>query len=113
VLRTILGELGLASSIDVMVFSNEHGHCKPRPSIFEELRRGLDVRYDEIVFVGDNLYADVHGAQSCGMRAVHFDPPTRGTAVAPHVEHGLEITADARVTSLGELVRVIESLDSP
>jgi hypothetical protein len=47
------------------------------------------------------------------MRAVHFDPPTRGTAVAPHVEHGLEIKADARVTTLGELVRVIESFDSP
>jgi putative hydrolase of the HAD superfamily len=113
VLRTILGELGLAASIDVMVFSNEHGHCKPRPSIFEELRRGLDVRYDEMVFVGDNLYADVHGAQSCGMRAVHFDPPTRGTAVAPHVDHGLTILPDAQVTSLGDLLAAIESLDSP
>ena len=110
VLRSILDALGLAGSIDVMVFSNEHGECKPRPSIFEELRRGLGVRYDEMVFVGDNLYVDVHGAQRCGMRAVHFDPPVRGTAVAPHVDHGLEIVADARVTSLGELVRVIERM---
>ena len=112
VLRSILGELGLAHSIDVMVFSNEHGHCKPVPSIFEELRRGLGVRYEEMVFVGDNLYADVHGAQRCGMRAVHFDPPVRGTAVAPHVEHGLEIVADARVTSLRDLVGVIEGMMS-
>jgi putative hydrolase of the HAD superfamily len=111
VLRSILGELGLAASIDVMVFSNEHGLCKPQPSIFEELRRGLDVRYEEMVFVGDNLYADVHGAQRCGMRAVHFDPPVRGTAVAPHFEHGLEIVADARVVSLGELVPVIETMN--
>lgn len=111
VLRAILGELGLAASIDVMVFSNEHGLCKPQPSIFEELRRGLDVRYDEMVFVGDNLYADVHGAQRCGMRAVHFDPPVRGTAVAPHVEHGLEIVADARVTSLDALVDVLETMN--
>jgi putative hydrolase of the HAD superfamily len=111
VLRSILGELGLASSIDVMVFSNEHGHCKPRPSIFEELRRGLDVPYAEMVFVGDNLYADVHGAQSCGMRAVHFDPPVRGTAVAPHVDHGLEIRPDGQVTSLGEIIRVIETMN--
>jgi putative hydrolase of the HAD superfamily len=78
------------------------------PSIFEELRRGLDVRYEEMVFVGDNLYADVHGAKSCGMRAVHFDPPVRGTAVAPHFEHGLKIVPDARVTSLGELIRVVD-----
>ena len=111
VLRSILGELGLGSSIDVMVFSNEHGHCKPVPSIFEELRRGLGVRYEEMVFVGDNLYADVHGAKRCGMRAVHFDPPVRGTAVAPHVEHGLEIVADARVTTLEEILRVIEAMN--
>lgn len=111
VLRSILGELGLAASIDVMVFSNEHGLCKPQPSIFEELRRGLDVRYEEMVFVGDNLYADVHGAQRCGMRAVHFDPPVRGTAVAPHVEHGLTIRPDAQVTSLADLVGVLETMN--
>jgi putative hydrolase of the HAD superfamily len=93
-----------------MVFSNEHGHCKPRPSIFEELRRGLGVRYEEMMFVGDNLYVDVHGAQSCGMRGVHFDPPVRGSAVAPHFEHGLEIVADARVTTLSELLAVVDKL---
>jgi putative hydrolase of the HAD superfamily len=110
VLRPILAALGLADSIDVMVFSNEHGHCKPRPSIFEELRRGLGVRYEELLFVGDNLYVDVHGAQRCGMRAVHFDPPVRGTAVAPHVEHGLEIVPHARVTAIADLVAVIERM---
>jgi putative hydrolase of the HAD superfamily len=110
VLRSILGALGLADSIDAMVFSNEHGHCKPRPSIFEELRQALGVPYDEMVFVGDNLYADVHGAQRCGMRAVHFDPPVRGTAVAPHVDHGLEIVPDARVTSLADVLNAIERL---
>jgi len=107
VLRDILDALDLAKHIDVMVFSNEHGECKPQPSIFEELRRGLGVAYDEMMFVGDNLYVDVHGAQRLGMRAVHFDPPIRGTAIAPAVDHGLEITADARVTRLGDLLEVV------
>jgi putative hydrolase of the HAD superfamily len=107
-LRRILESLGLANSIDVMVFSNEHGACKPRPSIFEELRRGLGVEYREMLFVGDNLYVDVHGAQRCGMRGVLFEPPVRGTAVAPVVEHGLTIVPDARITSLGDLLAVIE-----
>jgi putative hydrolase of the HAD superfamily len=109
-LRHILGALGLARSIDVMVFSNEHGACKPTRSIFEELRRGLDVAYKELVFVGDNIYADVHGAQRCGMRAVHFEPPVRGTAVAPPVEHGLEIVPDARITRLADLLQVIGTM---
>lgn len=111
VLRRVLDALGLGEMIDVMVFSNEHGQCKPRPSIFEELRRNLGVAYDELVFVGDNLYVDVHGAQRCGMRAVHFEPPVRGTAVAPAVEHGLSIVPDARVTALAEVVQVIETMN--
>lgn len=110
VLRAILERLGLAESIDVMVFSNEHGECKPQPSIFEELRRGLDVAYEEMMFVGDNLYVDVHGAQRCGMRGVHFEPPVRGTAVAPPVLHELQIVPDAHVRSLAELLPVIEGM---
>ena len=102
-LREILERLGLASSIDAMVFSNEHGVCKPRPSIFEALRTALGVAYDEMMFVGDNLYVDVHGAKSCGMLGVHFLPPQRGTAIAPPVDHGLEIVPDATITHLRQL----------
>ncbi|MFZ2493694.1 MAG: HAD family hydrolase, partial [Thermoanaerobaculia bacterium] len=103
VLRRVLEALGLASSIDVMLFSNEHGECKPQLSIFEELRQRLGTPFENIVFVGDNPYADVHGAQRCGMRAVWFDPPLRGTAVAPAVEHTLDIRPDASIRSLREL----------
>ena len=110
-LRAVLARLGLAESIDVMVFSNEHGYCKPQLSIFEELRRGLGVAYEEMMFVGDNLYADVHGAQRCGMRAVHFIPKVRGTAVAPDIEHGLEIVPDATVLALPDVLRVIETMN--
>jgi putative hydrolase of the HAD superfamily len=109
-LREILRRLGLGDALDAMVFSNEHGHCKPARSIFEELRDALDVPFGEIVFVGDNLYADVHGAQRCGMRAVHFDPPVRGTAVAPPFAHDLTIVPDATIRDLRELPGVIERL---
>jgi len=73
-LREVLDELDLAQHIDAMVFSNEHGVCKPRTSIFAALREALGVDYGETLFVGDNLYVDVHGAQRAGMRAVHFIP---------------------------------------
>lgn len=109
VLREVLHELGLATLIDYMVFSNEHGECKPRPSIFEELRRGLDVAFGEMIFVGDNLHVDVAGAQRSGMRGVHFAPPVRGTAVAPDLENSGPVTADATITSLDQLQAVIDS----
>jgi putative hydrolase of the HAD superfamily len=110
VLREVLDRLGLARSIDAMVFSNEHGECKPRTSIFERLREELGVEYEEIMFVGDNLYVDVYGARRCGMRGVLFDPPVRGHAVAPPVEHGLSIEPDATITSLAEILGLLESM---
>lgn len=106
-LREILDRLGLASSIDVMVFSNEHGACKPQPSIFASLREALGVEYDEMMFVGDNLYVDVHGAQRLGITGVHFDPPTRGTAIAPPFEHGLKIVPHATIRELRELIEIV------
>lgn len=109
-LRAILERLGLAGFIDVMVFSNEHGVCKPQQSIFEELRRGLDVAYEEMLFVGDNLHVDVYGAQRLGMRGVHFVPPVRGTAVAPPIDIGEEVVPHAQVTRLEELLSVVDGL---
>ena len=105
-LRTILERLDLGRYFDVMVFSNEHGACKPQMSIFEAVRVALDLRFEEMLFVGDNLYVDIYGAQRCGMRAVHFIPPQRGTAVAPDVDHGLTIKPDATIYDLRELLDV-------
>jgi putative hydrolase of the HAD superfamily len=109
-LRRILEDHGVAVLFTAMVFSNEHGACKPEPSIFEELRRGLDAASGEIVFVGDNLYVDVHGAQRAGMQGVHFVPAMRGAAVAPPVEHGLEITPHATITELRALIPLVDRM---
>ena len=109
-LRRVLEQNGMAAYIDAMVFSNEHGACKPQLSIFEALRSALDVDWREMLFIGDNLYVDVFGAQRCGMRAVHFDPPTRGTAVAPPVQLEHPVVPDATITNLSDRPRVIESL---
>ncbi|MGK2855564.1 MAG: HAD family hydrolase [Thermoanaerobaculia bacterium] len=106
-LRQLLGELGLGESIDVMVFSNEHGECKPLPSIFEKLRAEIACDFAEIMFVGDNLFADVWGAQQCGMDAVHFAPPTRGNAVGEPTHEEWELRPYATVTHLSELVPLL------
>lgn len=108
-LREILDALELSRFIDVMVFSNEHGFCKPVPSIFDTLRGALGASFDEMVFVGDNPYVDVHGAQQCGMRAVHFKPPTRGLAIAPPVNHDIEIEPDATINDLRALPALIDA----
>lgn len=103
VLREVLQRLGVVEAFRVMVFSNEHGGCKPLASIFEKLREGLDLPAEQIVFVGDNLYADVWGAQQAGMRAVHFDPPARGCAIGPPTGKVGSVEPHAAIRSLREL----------
>jgi putative hydrolase of the HAD superfamily len=111
-LRTILDRLELSQFFDAMVFSNEHGECKPQRSIFETLRKSLGVEFDEMLFVGDNLYVDVHGAQRCGMIGIHFQPPSRGTAVAPIPDHDLTIDPHATIRDLRELPQAIDALSA-
>jgi putative hydrolase of the HAD superfamily len=106
-LREILQRLGFAEFFDAVVFSNEHGECKPRRSIFEALRQSLGVEFDEMLFIGDNLYVDVHGAQQCGMAAVHFVPQKRGTAVAPAVDHDHVIEPAATIRDLREILQIV------
>jgi putative hydrolase of the HAD superfamily len=107
-LRHVLEQSGLSDYLDAMVFSDEHGACKPDPSIFEVLRGELGASFEEMAFVGDNPYVDVFGAKRVGMRAIHFQPPTRGTAVAPPVEHE-EVAPDASVTQLDEIVSIVDA----
>lgn len=61
---------GLADTIDGVVSSHSVGWRKPHPSIFERALEIAGVPPAEAFHVGDNLVADVYGAQQLGMRAV-------------------------------------------
>jgi putative hydrolase of the HAD superfamily len=71
-LRIILERLGMAKHLAVQTFSDEIGLRKPRPEIFERTLAELKVHPSEALHVGDTLAADIAGAQSVGMRAVHL-----------------------------------------
>lgn len=110
VLRKILDRLGIGELLDTMIFSNEVGVCKPQSQIFSALCEGLGSDPETIVFVGDNLYADVWGAKRSGMKAVHFDPERRGLAVARETRITFEVVPDATVRELGALRSVLPEI---
>jgi putative hydrolase of the HAD superfamily len=66
----ILACVGLERFFDEIIISGRLGVCKPHPAIFSELTRLLALPPDEIVFVGDELQADIVGAHRAGMRTV-------------------------------------------
>jgi len=66
-LEPVCEELGIRYLFECLVDSNRVGVVKPDPRIFQAALRHLEVRAEETVFVGDNVYRDMEGARNVGM----------------------------------------------
>jgi putative hydrolase of the HAD superfamily len=83
------------------------GYLKPHPRIFQEALERLRIAPQEAVFVGDNLAADIAGAQSIGMKAIlrervgalHYTISNNGTE---------EITPDGTIVTLRDLYPLLD-----
>ena len=74
VVRELLERAGLLRYFDGMSFSDEVGHYKPHPAIFEHALAGLGgVPAGNAAHVGDRVRTDVDGAASMGMTAVRYN----------------------------------------
>ncbi|MDR3351893.1 MAG: HAD family hydrolase [Zoogloeaceae bacterium] len=71
-MRRALAHLGIDVFFEYMVFSNEVGFAKPHPCIFQRMAELSRTAPAHITHIGDNLQADVLGAQKNGMRALHM-----------------------------------------
>ena len=72
-LPEIVEELELAPAFAGVVTSARSGYRKPHPEIYLDALRQAGVEAHEALMVGDNLHADVYGAQDAGLHAVFLD----------------------------------------
>ncbi len=73
--RGKLRRFDLARHFDVVVIEGEFGKGKPHREVFEHALATVGAGASEAWHVGDNLYADVGGAQAAGLHAtwIHRD----------------------------------------
>jgi putative hydrolase of the HAD superfamily len=69
-----LQKFGLDSYIHLNLAAGEVNSWKPDPGIFLEAVIRLQVSPAEVLYVGDNYFADVIGARNAGLRPVLLDP---------------------------------------
>lgn len=103
-LRDLLDREGLLGYFHGWGFSDEVGHYKPAPQIFEAALASLGARPGEAMHVGDLRRTDVAGAAALGMRTVRY----RG--MHDDVEAGIGVEADFVVDSHDELVGIVDRL---
>ncbi len=67
-LRTV----GLGGLFACYIVSGDYGYRKPDQRLFAAGLQALGVRPDQALYVGNDMYHDVFGAQQAGMRAVFW-----------------------------------------
>ncbi len=96
----LLARDGLMDLIDVRHYTCEHERMKPHPDAFAAVLRELDVAEPRsAVFVGDRPFDDVYGARRAGMRTV---------LIPNELVPAYDVEADARISSLAELLDVLD-----
>jgi putative hydrolase of the HAD superfamily len=66
----IIDKLGMAPFFDAVLVSGQLGYRKPHPRVFLALLEQLGTPKEQTAFVGDNLDADVRGAQQVGIQPI-------------------------------------------
>ena len=68
--REKIGRWNLEAYFDEIVIEGEFGRGKPDPGVFAQALAGTGAAPHEAWMVGDNLYADIGGAQGAGIHSV-------------------------------------------
>jgi putative hydrolase of the HAD superfamily len=77
-----LEAVGLREFFDPIVISGDFGYRKPDARLFLHALDTLRVTASQTVFVGNDTYRDIFGAQQLGMRTIFFSP--NGTWLDPN-----------------------------
>lgn len=104
VLRELLDREGLLACFSGWAFSDEVGHYKPAPQIFEAALAALDAEPAAAMHVGDLRRTDIAGAAALGMRTARY----RALHDDPRIDGAIE--ADCVLNSHGELLALLERI---
>lgn len=69
-----LETLGIAHYFDLILTAGEINAYKPEPAIFEHALARAGLQPQHTLYIGDNYYADIIGAERAGMIPVLLDP---------------------------------------
>jgi putative hydrolase of the HAD superfamily len=96
--RRSVERFGLTRHFDCVVIEGEFGCGKPDPRVFQHALRSCDARPSDAWMVGDNLDADIAGAQAIGVHAVWCDYAGTG------VPDGVAVRPDRIIGAITELL---------
>lgn len=70
--RAELNAVGLSDFFDSLIVSGDYGYRKPDVRLFKKALKKTGLSADEVIFIGNDLYRDIYGANLAGMKSVFF-----------------------------------------
>ncbi|NVM00914.1 MAG: HAD family hydrolase [Candidatus Helarchaeota archaeon] len=93
----------LSKYFDTIISSALAKVRKPKPGIFNLALSNLNAEISNSIFIGDDLYCDIFGAQKLGMKAIHFN---KGFELpSPKT---IDIKPDERIDKISQIIPIIE-----
>jgi len=71
--RSELHKVGLLGYFDPIIVSGDHGYRKPDRRLFQLALDGMATAAENALYVGNDMYRDIYGAQEAGLTTVMFD----------------------------------------
>jgi putative hydrolase of the HAD superfamily len=65
-----LNAVGLSGYFDPIIISGDFGYRKPHERLFTAALTAMKMEPSEVLFVGNDMYRDVYGAQRLGMKTI-------------------------------------------
>jgi putative hydrolase of the HAD superfamily len=100
-----LNVVGLLSHFDPIIISGHYGYRKPDARLFTTALTTMKMDHSEVLFVGNDMYRDVYGAQQVGMKTIFFKS-NQGTQEREGVK------ADYIIYNFPELINAIRFFES-
>jgi putative hydrolase of the HAD superfamily len=102
-IQHVLGKAKLIDIFDAIIISADLGIRKPKTSLFTYALRKLGTRPTETIMVGNDLYADIHGANEAGLQTIFI------TRLPQNTNHPKAGKPTHMISQLRELISIIEA----
>ncbi|MCI5145958.1 MAG: HAD family hydrolase [Candidatus Electrothrix sp. AR3] len=67
-----LNAVGLLNSFSPIIISGDFGFRKPDKRLFEKALAAMKMQAEEVLFIGNDMYRDVCGAQRIGLKTIFY-----------------------------------------
>lgn len=102
--RGELHKVGLLDYFSPIVISGDYGYRKPDARLFHKALESLGVVAEHTLFIGNDMYRDIYGAQQAGMKTLLYNSPQGDKIYAG-------VSADFTISDYRDLLNILGITD--